>query len=217
MDSSDQHRRGLCLILVGPSGSGETTVMNAVASTAPWLRQSVSATTRAPRSGERPGIDYSFLAEPEFEDLLGRGGFLEQTWFHEHSYGTLREPVEVLLRHGLDVGLVLDADGARAVRRALPDDVVSVFIMPPSIDALERRLQVRGDRPESLARRLASVQEEIRFREECDHVVLNESLDCAVSAVRGILRAAREDRESRLCINAHACASTHLPHSPSAR
>jgi guanylate kinase len=159
----------------------------------PGLWYSVSATTRAPRPGERDGRDYRFLTRLEFERLRDQGGFLE--WFEVYGdlYGTPREAAEERLRAGADVVLELDVQGATAVRDAFPDAVL-VFVRPPSRDAQRRRLVDRGgDDPDAIERRLAEADAEEALCERFDAVVVNDDLDAAVDDVAAILAGHRSD------------------------
>ncbi len=190
-------RRGLCLVLVGPSGSGKTTVMRKLISLDAGLRESVSVTTRPPRAGERDGVDYHFVTAHEFRELLAVDGMLESTDYAGQHYGTLRGATEVLLSAGVDVGFVLDADGAHRLARALPGDVVSVFIQPPSMDEVRRRMLARGDMPQAVERRMETdycIMTAMRGRQACEHTVVNDNLDDAVRRVSSILKRSRGAR-----------------------
>ncbi len=186
-------RRGLCLVLAGPSGGGKSSIARALLDRESGLSVSVSVTTRKPRLGEREGIDYLFRSEAEFEAIKTAGGFLE--WARvlgRDSYGTPRAPVEAALARGRDMVFDIDWQGYRSLRSALPCDVVGVFLLPPSLTALERRLSARGgDDQAEIARRMARAREEISHCREFDHVLVNDDLDRASEAVRAVLHAAR--------------------------
>jgi guanylate kinase len=187
-------RRGVCLVLAGPSGAGKTSVAQQLLASDPGLRRSISATTRAPRTGEVDGRDYYFCSQAEFDALVASGGMLEHATVFGRSYGIPRAPVEAALSKGQDVVFVIDWQGHRSLRAALPGDVVGVFLMPPSFDELEARLRARGDKDEDVARRMAEARSEASHRDEFDHVVINDDLDVATEAVRAVLQDAREER-----------------------
>jgi guanylate kinase len=186
-------RRGLCLVLAAPSGTGKTSVARALAALEPGLSLSVSATTRPPRPGERDGVDYHFRSQAEFDALAASGGLLE--WARvlgRDCYGTPRAPVEAALAAGRDMVFDIDWQGFRSLRATLPNDVVGMFLLPPRMDTLADRLRRRGgDDPAEIARRMARAREEIGHCAEFDYVVVNEELDRTVADVRSILHAAR--------------------------
>jgi guanylate kinase len=186
-------RRGVCLVLSAPSGAGKTAIADVLLTTEPDLRRSISVTTRAPRPSEVDGIHYHFRDRAAFERLIAAGELLE--WARvlgRHNYGTPRAPVELALLNGKDVVFDIDWQGRRQLSAALPSDVVSVFILPPTLAALKGRLFHRsGDHAAEIARRMQLAREEISHWQEFDHVVVNDDLDRAVAAVRGVLHAAR--------------------------
>lgn len=186
-------RRGLCLVLAAPSGAGKTTIARRLLAANADLALSVSVTTRAPRPGERDGIDYHFRDPAAFDALVAAGGMLE--WARvlgRDCYGTPRAPVEAALAAGRDVLFDIDWQGYRSLRAALPGDVVGVFVLPPSRDALAARLAGRGgDSAAEIARRMARADAEIAHAGEFDHVIVNDDLETAVAAVAAVLAAAR--------------------------
>ncbi len=186
-------RRGLCLVLAGPSGGGKSSVARALRALEPALAVSVSLTTRPPRPGERDGIDYHFRSEAAFDSVRQAGGLLE--WARvlgRHCYGTPRAPVEAALAAGGDMIFDVDWQGFRSLRAALPADVVGVFLLPPSLAALEARLRARGgDEPAEIARRMVRARDEISHCAEFDHVLVNDEFDRTVAATRAVLHAAR--------------------------
>lgn len=185
-------RRGVCLVVAAASGTGKSSLIRQILAAEPGLSLSVSATTRAPRPDERDGVDYRFTDRAGFDALVASGGMLEWATVFGRSYGTPRAPVEQALAAGRDVAFDIDWQGHRQLRAALPDDVVGVFLLPPSLHALRARLDARGgDAPDEVARRMAAAQGEISHWDEFDHVVVNESLDAAADTVRAVLRAAR--------------------------
>ena len=185
-------RRGLCLVIAAPSGGGKSSITRALMAGEPDLALSVSVTTRRPRGGERDGIDYHFRTQAEFDALVAADGLLEWAHVFGRSYGTPRAPVEQALAAGRDVVFDIDWQGHLLLRAALPDDVVGVFILPPSLADLEQRLRARaGDDAAEIGRRMAAAREEIAHWPEFDHVVVNDSFDAAVESVRAVLHAAR--------------------------
>ncbi|HEX6230830.1 MAG TPA: guanylate kinase [Actinomycetota bacterium] len=184
-------QRGRLFVVAGPSGVGKGTVVRRVLERVPRTRLSVSATTRPPRPSERDGTDYLFLTEEAFEALALEGGLLEHAKVFGHRYGTPRRWVEETLRHGLDVVLEIDVQGARQVREAVPEAVL-VFLAPPSLEELERRLRSRGtEDEETLARRLAEAGWELEQRSWFDHVVVNEDVERASAQVAAIIEGFR--------------------------
>ena len=164
------------LVVTGPSGVGKGTLISALCRHFPDLRLSVSATTRPPRSGERDGREYHFLTPEEFERRVQAGEFLEHAEYAGNRYGTLRSEVE----RG-PVVLEIEVQGARQVREALPA-AVQVFIAPPSVEALRERLLGRGtDSPDGIRARLAQAEEELRAKDEFQHVVVNDDLGRAAA------------------------------------
>jgi len=187
-------RRGVCLVLSAPSGAGKTAITEALLRTEPALHRSVSVTTRAPRPGEVDHVHYHFLTEAAFQDMLRDGGLLE--WARvlkgTHAYGTPRAPVEAALAAGHDVVFDIDWQGHRQLRKKLPADVVSVFILPPDLATLEARLVKRGgDDSAEIRRRMNLARDEIGHCTEFDHVVVNHDLAVATQSVRAVLHAAR--------------------------
>jgi guanylate kinase len=192
-------RRGLMLVLSAPSGTGKSSVTAAILSADPRIAPSVSATTRPPRPGERDGADYHFVSAEGFADAADAGGFLETATVFGNRYGTPAGPVRAALAAGGDVLLDVDWQGLRQLASTCPrGDIVSVFILPPSLTELDRRLRARGtDSPETIARRMAEARDQISHCVEYDHVVVNADLDECVASVRAIL-AAERTRRARL-------------------
>jgi guanylate kinase len=165
------------LVVTGPSGVGKGTLIRRLLESRPDYRLSVSATTRRPRPGEEPGRDYHFLTEQEFERRLAAGDFLEHALYAGNHYGTLKEEVE---RAGGNLVLEIEVEGARQVRKALPE-ATQVFIAPPSDEALRERLVGRDtDSAEVIERRLARAKEELAARQEFKRVIVNDDLERAV-------------------------------------
>jgi guanylate kinase len=154
----------------------------------PQLQLSVSATTRAPRPGERHGVDYWFLSEADFDERVAAGDFVEHATYSGRSYGTLRSELERRAGAGVPVVLEIEIQGARQIRETAPD-AVQIFIEPPSLDALRARLVGRGtDDPEQIAARLRTAESELAAKDEFGHVVCNDRLEDAVDAVEAIVR-----------------------------
>jgi guanylate kinase len=179
-------------VITGPSGVGKGTLIRRLLESVPGLELSVSATTRAPRPGERDGVHYHFLTEEEFERLAREGQLLEHATYSGNRYGTPRWEVEPRLAAGTSVVLEIEVQGARQVREAMPE-AVQVFIAPPSAAALRERLEGRAtDRPEEIERRLEAAERELGARSEFAHVVVNDDLERAteglVELVTGIVR-----------------------------
>ncbi len=180
------------MVISAPSGGGKGTIIRRVMDGDSRLVYSVSATTRDPRPGEQNGRDYIFLAESEFMQWRDDDQFVEWAQVHDHYYGTPKQRIEALLRAGHDVVLEVDVQGMKSVREAGIGQVLTIFIMPPSIEILEQRLRDRADLPEEeLALRLKNALEEMATRAEFDHVVVNDDLEAAVEKVETILRNAR--------------------------
>ena len=188
-------RRGTCLVLAAAPGGGKTSISRAVLATEPELQLSVSATTRAPRPGEREGEHYYFRSSGQFAAGVAAGEFLEHAGFLGRSYGTPRAPVEAALAAGRDVLFDIEWQGHRQLKAAMPEDVTGIFLLPPSLAELERRLCGRGqDDDAEIARRMAASRTEMAHWDEFDHVLVNEDFAATVAAVRAILHAARSHR-----------------------
>lgn len=193
IEPGQMRRRGLLIILSSPSGAGKSTLAKRLMAWDPGLSFSVSATTRPPRPGEVEGKDYYFKSRAEFEALAAGGALLEHAEVFGNLYGTPAAPVEARLAEGHDVVLDIDWQGGQQVRRSrLAQDVVSIFILPPSIGALESRLQGRAqDSAEVIAARMAKSRDEISHWGEYDYVLINRDLEQAEEELRTILRAER--------------------------
>jgi guanylate kinase len=182
------------LVITGPSGVGKGTLIRALLERIPTLELSVSATTRPPRPGEQNGVHYHFLTAAEFDARVRAGDFLEHATYSGHRYGTLRSELERRLRAGIPIVLEIEVQGARQVRRALPD-AVAVFIAPPSREALRARLLGRGtDPPEQVEERLRTADIELQARPEFAHVVVNDRLEDAVEALVAVVQTALGSR-----------------------
>lgn len=184
---------GKLLILSAASGTGKTSLAHALIESEPDVVFSVSHTTRAPRPGEVHGRHYYFVSPEEFEAMVARGDFLEHAQVFGNRYGTSRQEIEQRLAQGKSVILDIDWQGARAVKRQLPE-AVSVFILPPSREALLERLTRRGqDDPQVIARRMSVAVDEMAHCREFDHLVVNDDFQAALADIRAILRGRPED------------------------
>ena len=191
----DRTRRGLLLVISSPSGAGKTSLAQRLTGEFSDLGLSVSCTTRAPRPGERDGREYVFLDQAEFEARRRRGDFLEWAEVHENLYGTPRGPVMERLGRGEDVLFDIEWQGAAQIRAAAAEDVVSVFILPPTMAALERRLHTRAqDSHEVIARRLARARGEIERWPDYDYVIVNDDFDAAYARLARLYLAERDRR-----------------------
>jgi guanylate kinase len=187
-------RRGIPFVVSAPSGAGKTTVLRAILVRDPELVVSVSHTTRRPRPGERDGVDYHFVSEDEFRRLVAKGAFLEHAVYSGHLYGTSWAAIEAPLAHGSDVLLEIETEGARQVR-ARRADARLVFLLPPSLAALESRLRGRGtDDPAEIARRLAIARGELAAAPLFEAFVVNENVEQAAADLLEIVGAARAGR-----------------------
>jgi guanylate kinase len=184
-------RRGLMLVLSSPSGAGKTTLARRLIDE-PGIEMSISHTTRKKRQGEKDGRDYHFIDKDAFTRMRDRGAFLEWAVVFDNYYGTPRAPVEQALADGRDVLFDVDWQGAESLREKAADDVVTVFILPPSAADLERRLNERAqDPPEIVKRRMLGASNEIQHWDKYDYVVVNCDVEQSVTAVRSILAAER--------------------------
>lgn len=192
-------RRGLLMVISSPSGAGKTSLAQRLTGEFPSLALSISATTRAPRPGERDGREYHFVDAERFAEMAGAGDFLEHAEVHENRYGTPKTTVLAALASGRDVLFDIDWQGARDIRKAMPLDTVSVFILPPTLAALERRLHTRAqDTFDVISRRLERARGEIEHWREYDYVIVNDDFDAAYGKLAGIYEAERERRERNL-------------------
>lgn len=191
-------RRGLMLVLSSPSGAGKSTIARNLLEQDDQVSLSVSVTTRPRRGSEIDGIHYRFVDERAFERMRERDELLEWAEVHGNLYATPREPVETAMAQGRDMLFDIDWQGARQLSQKMRADVVSIFILPPSIDELKARLQRRAeDSPDVIDRRLRNAALEIEQWREYDYVIVNDDLERAFSAVRAIVQAERLRRDRR--------------------
>ena len=190
-------RRGLLLILSSPSGAGKTTLTRRLMDWDPAIRFSVSATTRAPRPGEQDGREYYFRSRADFESMVETGEMLEHAEVFGNFYGSPKAPVQAAMTEGRDTVFDIDWQGGQQIRNSsLGRDVVSVFVLPPSIAELERRLRSRGqDSEDVISGRMAKSRDEISHWAEYDYVIVNTDLDMAFNDLVTILQAERMKRD----------------------
>lgn len=195
MSNEGEIRRGLMLVISSPSGAGKTTLARMLMKEFEDVALSVSMTTREARPNEVDGTDYHFRSLENFKDMIEGREFLEWAKVFDHYYGTPRADTERKLASGLDVIFDVDWQGADALHDQVPNDCVSVFVLPPSIEALEARLSARpGSTPEIVARRMADAKAEIRHWRRYDYCVINDDLDDAYHRLRRILLVERTKR-----------------------
>ena len=194
--------RGTLYIVAAPSGAGKSSLVNAVLARETGIALSISFTSRAPRPGERHAQHYHFVDKAEFERMIAAGDFFEHALVHGDYKGTA----------GKDVLLEIDWQGARQVRQKMPD-AISVFILPPSLDALQTRMRNRGqDSEETIARRLAAAREEMSHYDEFDFVIVNEHFDAAAAELRSIFVAQRLRQPDQAQRHAALIAELLAPH-----
>jgi guanylate kinase len=184
-------------VITGPSGVGKGTLIRTLLERVPELELATSATTRKPRVGETHGVDYYFLDDDEFRRRVEADEFVEHASYSGRRYGTLREELEKRLERGAPVVLEIEVQGARQVARSMPE-AVRIFVAPPSEEALRTRLIGRGtDSAEDVQRRLETAREELRAQDEFRHVVVNDRLEDAVTALEEVVRAALRSEVSK--------------------
>ena len=194
-------KRGTILVISGSSGVGKSTVISRVREERPDLYFSVSFTTRAPREGERDGVDYHFVSRETFEEMIRRGEFLEWAEYVGNYYGTSLEVIREQADRGVDVLLDIEVQGAAKVREKLPE-ALSLFIVPPSFEELSRRLRARGtDSEEKILQRLETARREAKEIVRYDYVVVNDKVEDAAREVLAILTAAACRTQMRLELN----------------
>jgi guanylate kinase len=199
MSEIDIHRRGLMLVLSSPSGAGKTTLSRRLLESDGEITMSVSATTRKPRPGEENGKDYHFLTTEDFGVMRNKGEFLEHAKVFDNYYGTPKGPVEEALSAGRDVMFDIDWQGTQQLEESASNDLVKVFILPPSGHELEKRLNTRAqDPPDVVAGRMAKASDEISHYAEYDYIIVNDDVEKALKELTAILVAERVRRERRV-------------------
>lgn len=192
-------RRGLLLVLSSPSGAGKTTMARRLLEHDTWIQMSVSVTTRPPRPAEVEGRDYHFIDDATFAARREAGELLEWARVFNHSYGTPRAPVEVALKAGRDILFDIDWQGAQQIAETMAQDLVRVFVLPPSGQVLEERLRTRAqDSDQVVAERMARASDEISHWGEYDYVIVNDDLDASSRVLHSILLAERHRRARQM-------------------
>lgn len=199
MSELEINRRGLMLVLSSPSGAGKTTLSRMLLESDEQITMSVSATTRKPRPGEVDGKDYRFLSTEDFGILRNQDAFLEHAKVFDNYYGTPKAPVEEALANGRDVLFDIDWQGTQQLQESASQDVVKVFILPPSGHELEKRLNTRAQDPaEVVAARMAKASDEISHYAEYDYIIVNVDVEQALTELKAILTAERLRRDRRI-------------------
>jgi guanylate kinase len=202
-------RRGFLLVLSSPSGAGKTTITRRLLERDPTLLLSVSVTTRPPRPGEVDGQDYYFIEQAKFDRMVAGGDLLEHATVFGHSYGTPRAPVDAAIAEGRDIVTDIDWQGTQQVKISLPTDLVTIFILPPSMAALEARLRTRAqDSDAVVAQRMAKAKEEVNHWDEYDYVIVNDDLQQSVEQAEAIVTSERVRRNREVDDLAHEAIAT---------
>lgn len=189
--SASTDQTGILFIIAAPSGAGKTSLVKALIDSTPGVMVSVSHTTRGARPGEQDGVHYHFTSREEFESMVAQDAFLEHARVFDNFYGTAASSVAEQLAAGLDIILEIDWQGARQVRAKMPA-AVSIFVLPPSRQALEQRLRGRGqDSDEVIARRMRDAVNEMKHFDEFDYLIVNDDFDLALSELRTVMLAQR--------------------------
>ena len=197
------NRRGLLIILSSPSGAGKSFHAKILRKWDPSIRFSVSATTRPPRVGEQDGVDYHFVDKGEFKDMVAEGEMLEHAEVFDNFYGSPKAPVKAAMGAGEDTLFDIDWQGGQQIRNSsLGNDVVSIFLLPPSMDVLEGRLRSRGqDSEDVISNRMAKSLDEVSHWAEYDYVLVNDDPDVCAENLKAILTAERARRERQISLN----------------
>jgi guanylate kinase len=194
-----RHRRGLLIVLSSPSGAGKTTISRLLLDADPSITMSVSATTRSIRPGEKEGRDYHFVDESEFQAMVEANEFAEYATVFDHRYGTPARPVREAIEEGRDILFDIDWQGASQLEERMAQDLVTIFLLPPSMGELERRLVARGTDGDSvIAERMRRAAGEIEHWGEYDYVLVNDDMDRCLADVRTIIAAERLRRNRQL-------------------
>ena len=179
--------KGVLIIVSAPSGCGKSTILHRLMELREKLCFSVSATTRAPREGEQDGVDYFFISREKFDEMVENGEFLEHAEYVGNCYGTPKAAVDAKLNEGYDVYLDIEVQGAMQIKAQRPETLM-IFVMPPSLEDLERRLVSRGtDSPEVIQGRLKQAQEEFKLRDQFDFTVVNDEVERVVAEISGMI------------------------------
>ena len=203
MSNEAIQRRGLMLVLSSPSGAGKTTLSRQLLDNDSQIQLSVSCTTRAKRASEKDGVYYRFVDTATFSGMIQRGEFLEHARVFDHYYGTPRAPVDAALKAGRDVLFDIDWQGTQQLQEKGRDDLVTVFILPPSTRDLEKRLLTRAqDSREVVVQRMAKAADEMSHYDAYDYVIINRDIATSLTSLKSILTAERLKRERQLGLSA---------------
>lgn len=199
MDPTKRSRRGLLIVLSSPSGAGKSTISRMLLAADPEVTMSISATTRPMRPGERDDVDYHFVDDGRFDAMIEEGEFVEWAPVFDYRYGTPKAPVKAALKAGRDILFDIDWQGTQQLHAAMGEDLVRIFILPPSMAELERRLRSRGTDPEEvIAYRMQRAASEISHWAEYDYVLINTDTSECLAQVRSIVAAERLKRQRQL-------------------
>jgi guanylate kinase len=199
MDQLVRTRRGLLIVLSSPSGAGKSTISRMLLAADAEVTMSISATTRPMRPGEAEDRDYHFVSDEEFDRLIAEGEFVEWAPVFDYRYGTPKAPVKAALKAGSDILFDIDWQGTQQLHAAMGEDLVRIFILPPSMAELERRLRSRGtDSEEVIASRMQRAASEISHWAEYDYVLINRDTEVCLAQVRSIVAAERLKRQRQL-------------------
>jgi guanylate kinase len=201
-DQSSRRRRGLLIVLSSPSGAGKTTISRMLMESDPEIRMSISATTRPRRPGEKNHVDYHFVDDAEFDGMIKAGDFVEWAHVFGYRYGTPKAPVKKALREGRDILFDIDWQGARQLEPDFGEHLVTIFLLPPSMQELEARLRARGtDSPDVIADRMRRAADEIDHWAEYEYVLVNRDMDQCLAQVQAIVAAERSKRVRQTNLN----------------
>jgi len=206
------NRRGVMLVLSSPSGAGKTTIARRLMEEDNGISVSISATTRAKREGELDGVHYHFVSREKFEEMIENEEFLEHATVFGNLYGTPREPIETALDNGQDILFDIDWQGTQQLKAVVEGELVSIFILPPSLEELKERLQARGqDSDEEIAFRMSRAMDEISHYGEYHYALINYDIDDSLKRVRSILEAERMKRRRLLGLSDFVRKFTEIP------
>ena len=198
----DKSNRGLVLIISSPSGAGKTTICKKLIEEVNNLNLSVSVTTRLKRSDEVDGKDYFFRSDKEFDDMVAQEKFLEHAKVFDYSYGTLKSEIDTKIINGINVIVDIDWQGTRQIEQHIPDDIVKIFILPPSIKELEKRLGTRAtESQDSFKKRMSEARKEISHYSEYDFIIINEDIQESVNKIKTILYSESLRRHRQVGLN----------------
>jgi len=201
-DERTRQRRGLLIVLSSPSGAGKSTISRMLLAADPEVTMSVSATTRPKRPGEVDDVDYHFVDDAEFDHMIATGEFVEWAFVFGHRYGTPKAPVKAALKAGRDILFDIDWQGARQLEPDFGEHLVTIFLLPPSMVELERRLRARGtDSEDVIAHRMRRAADEIDHWAEYDYVLVNNDMDDCIARVQAIVTAERSRRVRQTDLN----------------